>query len=78
VLIISGRIDHVELVLAEFNRLYNDENNHTLKLPLYRTPSKKEEKMIIDYALKTFQTQVWIISLADGTSEINIRGKQRQ
>ena len=78
-LIISGRIDHVELVLAEFNRLYNDENNHLLRLPLTpRPPSQKEEKMIIDYASKTFKTQVWITRRIDSKSEINIKGRQRQ
>ena len=34
--------------------------------------------MIIDYVLKTFKTEVRITRLADGTTEINIKGKQRQ
>jgi hypothetical protein len=34
--------------------------------------------MIIDYASKNFKTQVWITRFADATSEINIKGRQRQ
>lgn len=34
--------------------------------------------MIIEYASKTFETQVEIIRLIDKTAEINIKGRQRQ
>ena len=43
-----------------------------------RVPTDKEEKMIVEYVLKTFQTKVSINRLANDKAEINIKGRQRQ
>jgi hypothetical protein len=75
---ISGRIDHVELFLKEFGKLYNNEENHLLRVRLMRVPTDKEEKMIVEYVSKTFQTKVSINRLANHNAEINIIGRQKQ
>ena len=75
---ISGRIDHVELVLKKFDQLYNDYVNHLLRVRLIRVPTDKEEKMIVEYVSKTFQTKVSINRLANDKAEINIIGRQKQ
>jgi hypothetical protein len=49
-----------------------------VSVPLLRVPTDKEEKMIVEYVSKTFQTKVSINRLANDKAEINIKGRQRQ
>jgi hypothetical protein len=49
-----------------------------LRVRLMRVPTDKEEKMIVEYVSKTFQTKVSINRLANDKAEINIIGRQKQ
>jgi len=58
VFIISGQRDQVDLAVKQFDRFYNDETNHELKLNLWRHPTKKEIQMIRSYMGDRFKTNV--------------------